>query len=349
MDIKQFGFYFLLGIVIVLAFKFYFIINDFLPAIASACVLAFIFNPLYVFFNKRIHNRSYAALLVIVIFIVLIFIPLTFMVMTLQNQLQLVLNPKTLTHVNTILQDLENQVLGRLNITVSAQYEKYFSEFITEFIVTAREVITTFGTKMIISITRMILFAFLSIFLMYYLFINQRDVIRTFKNYFPISFKNSEILIGEVANAVKALIFGQFLIAVMQGALTGLGFVIFGVTGYILWGLVAVVLSFLPVFGASIVWFPASIILMAKGDYVNGIGLIIWGLIIVSMSDNIVRPKLTSSLGEIHPVTVLLGVFIGISEWGFVGIVIGPLMITVLFLLIKTFREEYLVESHTDE
>jgi len=67
-------------------------------------------------------------------------------------------------------------------------------------------------------------------------------------------------------------------------------------------------------------------------------------LLIIGTSDNIIRPKLTSSLGAIHPVTVLLGVFIGIKEWGIIGLVIGPLFITVLINLIKMFREEYLTE-----
>ena len=83
---------------------------------------------------------------------------------------------------------------------------------------------------------------------------------------------------------------------------------------------------------------------MAKGEYFNGIGLILWGFLIISSSDNIIRPKLTSSLGKIHPVTVLLGVFIGIKEWGLIGIVIGPIIISVLIILIKMFREEYLTE-----
>ena len=197
---------------------------------------------------------------------------------------------------------------------------------------------------MIISITGYILYTFVTIFIMYYLLINSKLVIHTFKNYFPLSYENSHILLTEMGKDTKSLILGQLLIGIIQGSLGAMGFFICGIAGAILWGLVMAIMSFIPVLGSGIVWFPASMILLAKGQYYGSIGLFLWGSLIVSTSDNIIRPKLISSLGKLHPITVLLGVFIGIKEWGLIGIVIGPLIISVLLILIKMFREEYLIE-----
>jgi predicted PurR-regulated permease PerM len=215
-----------------------------------------------------------------------------------------------------------------------------FSKLITA----AQSAITDLGPRMIFSITRFILLVFITFFILYYLLINSGRVITTFKDYFPISYANCNILLDEMGKRTKALILGQLLVAIVQGVLGGAGFFICGIPGAILWGLVMVIVSFIPFFGAGLVWFPASIIQLVGGHYYSGIGILLWGALIVSTIDNIIRPKLTSALGKIHPVTVLLGVFIGLKEWGFIGLVIGPLMISVLLILIRMFREEYIDE-----
>ena len=222
--------------------------------------------------------------------------------------------------------------------------EEYTTEIFSRLISIAQEAITAFGPKMIINITRFILFSFLTIFLMYYLLKNSKKVIDTFGRYFPLSYKNINILLDELGKKTKTLILGQLLIAVIQGTVGALGFLLFGIPGVLLWGFIMAIMSFLPVFGPAVIWFPAGIILLSKEEYFNGIGILLWGFLIISTIDNVIRPKLTSSLGQIHPVTVLLGVFIGLKEWGVIGLIIGPIFISAMVILIKMFREEYIEE-----
>ena len=340
MEIKKFGFYFLLGIILVVAFKFYTIIYYFFPSIAAGCVFAYLFNPVYLYFLKLTKRKSISALIVVLITFALILVPLTLIISAVQKQVNAIIDENTVTNVKDILQRAETFISGKFNIQLS----EYLTDLLPRLISTTQTAITALGPKLIVSITGYILSAFVAIFLMYYLLVNSRYVIHTFKNYFPLSYHNSDLLLEEMGKDTKALIFGQLLIAIIQGVLGGLGFLIFGLESVILWGIIMVITSFIPAFGSGIVWIPASIILLAKSEYFNGIGLILWGILIVGTIDNILRPKLTSTLGKIHPVTVLLGVFIGIKEWGVIGIVIGPLIISVLIILIKMFREEYLVE-----
>lgn len=340
MKIKQFGFYFLLGIILVIAFKLYTIINVFFPAIATACVLTYLFNPIYEYFKKITKTKFLSAFAVIIIIFALILVPVTFIFSAVQKQIQLIFTENTIENMRNALQNFENLIFTKFNIQIS----DYITDLVPRLFSTVQEAITGFGPKMIYSITGFILSVFITIFLMYYLFINSKYVIDTFKDYFPLSYDNSRILLLEMGKDIKSLILGQLLIAVIQGSLGAIGFFICGIQGAVLWGLVMAIMSFIPVLGAGIVWFPATIILLAKGEYFNGIGLILWGFLIVSTSDNIIRPKLASTLGKIHPVTVLLGVFIGIKEWGLIGIVIGPIIISMLIILIKMFREEYLIE-----
>ena len=169
----------------------------------------------------------------------------------------------------------------------------------------------------------------------------QKVTSHIYKEYFPLSNVNCDKLLREVSNHTRALVLGQLLIAVMQGALIGIGFLLFGISGALLWGCVTAVMSFIPLLGTMVVWFPAGLIQLTQHNYFSGIAILLWGGLFVGNIDNIVRPKLTSSLGNIHPVTVLLGICIGLKEWGLIGLVLGPLVITILFILIRMFREEY--------
>jgi predicted PurR-regulated permease PerM len=130
-------------------------------------------------------------------------------------------------------------------------------------------------------------------------------------------------------------------IAVLQGALLGLAFYIFGLPGALLWGFVAAVLSFLPVVGPSLVWGPASLLMLLTQNYVAGIGILVFGLVLSNV-DNFLRPLIQRQVGRMHPLVSLIGIFIGIPIFGILGLIIGPLMLSYFFLTLKMFREEYL-------
>lgn len=345
MEIKKFGFYFLFIIIAVMAIKFYGLIETFLPSIATGCVFAYLFNPLYKRCYRLTKHRTVAGLTVIVIITFLVLIPVTLIIIGLQQQIEFLFSDDKISRAREGLNGLDEFLRSHLPIDFADSIiNRSLNEIIPRIITTLQNAITYLGPKMLFSMTRFVLSAFITIFIMYYILIQSEKVIKVFRDYFPISYKNSEILLDEMGRQTKALIYGQLLISIIQGSLGALGFMLFGVSGALFWGLIMVITSFLPVFGASIVWLPAVIIMISQSRYFAAVGLFLWGALIVGTIDNLLRPKLTETLGKIHPVTVLLGVFIGIKEWGFIGVVIGPLLITVLIVLIKMFREEYLVE-----
>lgn len=345
MEIKKFGFYFLLGIIIALALKFYSIIDDFLPSIAAGCILAYIFNPMYLYFLKVTKKSTVSSLLVIIITVTLILVPVTFIILSIQEQIQTFFNKQTILQLQQIVQNLDKIIYDKLGIQIS---DRYSTDILFKVITTVQDTVTVLATKMIFSFTKFLLYAFLSLFLMYYLMINSHQVLVTFGQYFPLSYRNINVLLNEAGKRIKSIIHGQLVIAIIQGIIGALGFMLFGVSGAVLWGSVMVIMSFLPIFGTSFIWIPACIILLIQRDYFNSFGLLLWGGIIHNSIDNIIRPKVCATLGKTHPVTVLLGVFIGIKEWGIIGLVLGPLMISVLIILIKMFREEYIEEPASE-
>jgi len=238
-------------------------------------------------------------------------------------------------------------MLGHFHVDIFGRYE--LADVYMRISAITRAAITALGPKLLAGVTSFVLAAFLAMFLMYYLLVDSERVIVTFRHYFPLTDRNVNILLAEIASHTRALILGQLLIALIQGVLGAVGFLIFGIPGVILWGFVMTVLSFIPFLGSFLVWFPAGVIMLAHGNYFSGIGIMIWGSCLVGTIDNLIRPKLTSALGSIHPVTVLLGVFIGIKEWGFIGLVLGPIIISLLLILIRMFREEYIVEKKKED
>lgn len=338
MEIKKFGFFFLLGIIIALAIKFYLILAVFLPSIATAFVLAYLANPFYIIFLRVLRKKSLSAFAVIILLFVLILIPSTMVILSIQPQVMALFSQETIISIQKILVSFQDFFYRQFDITLS------IPDFYNRFIPMLQNVVTSHGPKLIVSITGFTLSAFLTFFIMYYILVNSGRVIEAFKNYFPLSDENVHLLLHQMASETRTLILGQFLVALIQGTLGGIGFLIFGISGALLWGFIMTFLAFIPFLGTFIVWFPAGIIMLSKGDYFSGFGIIAWGLFLVSIIDNIIRPKLTSTLGSIHPVVVLLGVLIGINEWGFIGVVLGPLLISILLILIRMFREEYISE-----
>jgi len=131
------------------------------------------------------------------------------------------------------------------------------------------------------------------------------------------------------------------IIAVIQGGLITIAFLIFGIKGAFFWGFVSAVLSFFPIIGPIIVWVPASIIEFASNNVKAGVGILIFGIIISSI-DNFIRPFLQKKIGRMHPLTTLIGIFIGVPLLGLIGIIIGPLIISYAILTLKMFKEEYI-------
>ena len=157
----------------------------------------------------------------------------------------------------------------------------------------------------------------------------------------PFNEENTATFIDEFSRIVRTTITSSGAVALIQGAILTITFLIFDIQGAILWGFIATILSFVPVFGSTLVWVPATIIQLLQVDYAAGIAILIAGLF-ASVLDNFLRPIIQKKVGEIHPFLSLLGIVIGVSLFGLIGIVIGSLLLSYFLLTVKMFSKEYL-------
>ena len=158
----------------------------------------------------------------------------------------------------------------------------------------------------------------------------------------PFNEENTATFIDEFSRIVRTTITSSGAVALAQGAILTITFLILKIQGAFLWGFIATILAFVPVFGSTLVWVPAAIIQLLEGD--AGIVILAAGLF-VSVMDNFLRPIIQKKIGEIHPFLSLLGIVIGVSLFGLIGIVIGSLLLSYFLLTVKMFSKEYLSEK----
>jgi len=157
----------------------------------------------------------------------------------------------------------------------------------------------------------------------------------------PLADYDDEKIINRLKTAVNGILMGNLLIALVQGLLMGLGLWIFNVPNGALWGVVAAVASLLPTFGTSFVSVPAVIYLFSVGDTTSAIGLIVWATIVVGLVDNFLGPYLVGGRTHVPPLLILFSVLGGISLLGPVGVLVGPLTVSLLYTLISIYRNEF--------
>ena len=141
--------------------------------------------------------------------------------------------------------------------------------------------------------------------------------------------------------AINGVIKGYLLVAVIQGSLMGIGLAIFGVPSPALWGVIAAIGALTPTLGTSIVSIPAVIFLFVSGHTGEAIGLTVWSLALVGMIDNFLNPYIVGNKIKIPPFLILFSVLGGLSLLGPVGILIGPLAVSLLYTLISIYRSEF--------
>ncbi|MFW5746464.1 MAG: AI-2E family transporter [Nanoarchaeota archaeon] len=195
--------------------------------------------------------------------------------------------------------------------------------------------------RTISGLSHMLISFTIAFFLVFYLLVEHGQLREKIEHFLPFNDRNTTRLIKEFRDTTYSSVIVTGLIAVLQGVPIGLAFAILGLPRAMLFGLLGALLSFLPVVGVSLIWIPATIILFIEQEYFVAVGMLIAG-IIVSNFDNVIRPALQKRIGRIHPLTTLIGVFIGLPTFGLLGIIVGPLLISYFLIIAQMVHEEYL-------
>ncbi|MEZ5018251.1 MAG: AI-2E family transporter [Flavipsychrobacter sp.] len=188
----------------------------------------------------------------------------------------------------------------------------------------------------------------LALFILYFMLLEGAKMEKHIKAYTPLKESNVNDIWDATRTMVRSNAIGIPVLAASQAIAAAIGYWIFGVDAYILWGVLTGIFSIVPLLGCMIVWVPICIYLFAIGDTSAAIWLAIYSFVITGGVDNVLRFTILKKLGDIHPVTTMLGIIIGVPLFGFMGFIFGPLLISYLLLLIKVYRIEFVGEPVED-
>lgn len=296
-----------------------------------AGILTYALFPIYHFILQRTRRPGLSAGLSVVLAVLLMILPTAYLVSELVDQVSGAYNTfqaDSLKQVGDYLSGLTN---GRLD----------FQEMLNSTLDQVRQSIVTMAPNVLGSISELLLGLFIMFFVMFYGFREGHGFIRYLKTLLPLETGLKDSLFNEMRTVTQAVLYGQVLTAVIQGGLGGVGLLIFGVPNALFWGAIMMITAFVPVLGTPLIWVPAGVGLILDGDSTRGVLLLIFGVTIVMNIDNILRPRLVSGRSHVHPVLILIGVLGGLKVFGFIGLLVGPLILAVLVALIKFYEQNY--------
>lgn len=182
---------------------------------------------------------------------------------------------------------------------------------------------------------------------LFYLFRDGEKLVNTLKELMPFASEDTERFTHIISDMVIATLYGNLLTGLMQGATGVLILWLLGFSAPLLWGMVMAICTFIPVVGTALVWGPASIVLLITGEWVKAIILALFGMLVISQIDTFVKPLLISGRTSIHNMLLMLGILGGISMFGFLGVILGPIIIALAISVLEFYKINYLERVKT--
>jgi len=326
--------YFFFGLLLATLLFTFMIFRPFWVVLVLGVSFSIVLYPIYEWLHKKHLPNWLSAFITVLLFIIVLWGPLLGIGAVVFNQSQdvyrqVIDNGSTEPFLNTI----EKRVNKILPKVMTFDINEKTTDFITYL---SNNIASIFST------TVSAFFSFLLMLLIIFYFLKDgtkwKKAIMVLS---PLSDKDDEKIISRLAFAVNTVIKGSLLIALIQGILLGFGLWLFNISNPALWGVVAAVCSLLPTFGTALISIPAIMFLFFIGDNASAIGLLIWAVVVVGMVDNFLSPLIVGTRINIPSLLILFSVLGGISLLGPVGILVGPLTISLLYTLISIYRNEF--------
>jgi predicted PurR-regulated permease PerM len=307
-----------------------------LAALLSAAIMYVLFKPLFLYLvNKKHLNDSVSSIIVIALSFLVIVLPLAGLsIMIIEKLTILQSQPEVLTDIANKLQQLAGS-----HLDIKDMVHKSIND-ISKWAISIFSVFINGALSLFISL--IVLY-----FTLFFMFKSHKKFESTLLKYLPFDNFNSFKFGTELKNITYSNVLGQGLIGLSQGIIVAIGFLIFGIPDPIFWGVISIFVCFLPIVGAPIIFVPAGIIELAMGNTFSGIGILIWGAVLVTLVDNFLRQFISKKIADTHPLITIIGVIIGVPVFGLIGLVIGPFLISYFILLFKMYETYYMESSES--
>ncbi len=323
----------------------FFFLKSFIPLIIVAVIMAFLFEPVYEWLNKKLSNKNAAATITLLITILVIIIPIVLIAVITINQARTMItdissflsnqnfagNPRELLDwINNFLSNLTGRTVLITQDQAWEQIAKYASSF-------ASFVLDTI-TSWVGGIGSLITSAILYMYIFTAVLVHKDTLVSLFQRLNPMGKDVSDLYLERSGQMTKGMVRGQFIIAIIQGFESALVLWLTGVPYFAFWALILSFMSLIPL-GAGIITIPLGIVRILLGDVWQGAVIVLNHLLIVTNIDNVLKPILVPKSVKLQPALTMLAVFAGMGLFGFLGIILGPVIMILLITTINVYLQ----------
>lgn len=309
-------------------------LQSFLPALLGAITLYVLLRRwMFYLTEKKKWRKGWTAVLLMFFSFIVILLPVGMLVNMLSSKVSYVIQ-----HSDELVQALKKVV---------ADIETRF-----DVALTSDENINKLGNTIAQSLPKILGATFSTLttiffmyFILYFMLVNRHKLEKALFEYIPLRDENVNKISKEVNTMVVSNAIGIPLVAFAQGVVGLIGYLIIGVKEPFFWFGVTCITGMLPVIGAALAYIPLIIIFFANGQTWQGIAMAIYGFGIIGTVDNVLRFSLLKKLGNVHPLTTVFGVIIGLNLFGFIGLIFGPLLISLFMVLLKVYTSEFITKQ----
>ncbi|MGQ9920825.1 MAG: AI-2E family transporter [Desulfobacca sp.] len=349
---SQFARYFFGVLTLIILYYSYLIIKPFLVEIFLGLVFFFVSKPLYNLVLRLCFGlRSLASALTCLLLALFIILPILTLASIIAGQALDIYNLINQgLHSGTLWPHLADKLAfvqeyaRNLNLPLNLENLR-LEQLIQTALVTASQFIYDNAIGLVKGFTTVILSLLLILFVTFFLFLEGDAFIQAIKELSPLEPVHNEEILGDVENTIKATLRGTVIVAFIQGVLGGVGFWLFGVPKAAFWGTVMIPASVIPVVGAALIWLPGALFLFFQGYSGASLGLILWSAIVIGSVDNILKPYLMKGARYTPTVFTLFAIMGGISYFGTVGFIMGPLILSFLLSVLSIYRHTILLAT----
>src|SRR5688572_6182090 len=306
----------------------------FLPALLGALTLYIVMRK-WMFYLTIVNKwrKPWTAALLMFLSLIVILLPIAVLVNMLSSKITFAIehSNELVAALKKIVADLEQQF--NIEIASEANINK-LGAFISNSI--PRLLSATFNTLGTI---------FFMYFILYFMLVNGREMEKALYEHIPLKDENVHMLGKEVHSMVVSNAIGIPVIALLQGIVGLIGYLIIGVKEPWFWFVITCITAMIPIVGAALAYVPIAIIFFANEQNWQGVAMLIFGFGVIGTVDNVFRFTLQRKIGNVHPLVTVFGVIIGLKLFGFIGLIFGPLLISLFMLLLKIYSNEFITKK----
>ncbi len=333
-------------LVVLVTGAFVWLILPFAGALLWAVILAILFDPLQRYLEKRMGGRrNIAAAISVLACISIVIIPGSLILASLAQEAAGLYNridarefdlTAVLDRVRAATPPFVIDILSVFNLGSFEEIQARLSSSIGQ----AAQVTATRALTIGQDTAQLFVSLGVMLYVLFFLFRDGAGLAAMIRKASPLDERYTDHVFRKFADVVRATVQGNVIIAMLQGAAGGLGFWMLGISGALLWGVVMAALSLLPAIGSFLVWGPVAAYLLLSGDWLKGMILLAFGVFVISMIDNLLRPYLVGRGTRLPDYVILVSTLGGIAGLGINGFVVGPLIAALFIAVWSLFADE---------